>query len=203
MDAVSAREGTPVEPQGRPQAAGRGHGSRAQRFDGGAGAVARAPHPADRDAVPAGVRRGYGLQRLLGDVAAAGQRLRRQLPGQVRDLRRDRARVDARAGARRRRESAQHHGAAAGPVVRAGACGAHPARGRQHQRRTPLDRTECLPVRAVRADEARARAVRGDAAGEAPAPGSRSARAGASRCCWSSARRACWSSPSPISAPRW
>ena len=46
--------------------------------------VARAPHPADRDAVPAGVRRGDGLQRLLGHDAAAGRRLRQQRADQVR-----------------------------------------------------------------------------------------------------------------------
>ena len=53
------------------------------------------------DAVPAGVRRGDGLQRLLGDQPAAGPGQRQRLPREVPRLRNDRLGADARAGARR------------------------------------------------------------------------------------------------------
>ena len=63
-------------------------------------------------------------------------------------------------------------------LVRARARGAHPARRRERQRRAPLDRPGLVPVPALGADEARARAVRRHAAGQAPAARARPARAG-------------------------
>ncbi len=62
--------------------------------------------------------------------AAAGRRLRQHVPDQVHHLRRDRARGDADPRARRRRESPQHHRAAAVRLARARAGGAHPPRRR-------------------------------------------------------------------------
>src|SRR5439155_22314059 len=53
-------------------------------------AVAGAAHAADRDALPAGLRRGHGVQRLLGQHAASGARERQRLPGALSALRLDR-----------------------------------------------------------------------------------------------------------------
>ena len=76
--------------------------------------AAGAAHLDHRDAVPAGVRRGDGLQRLLGDFAVEERRHGQRLPDQVPRLRHDRSRADARARARRRRESTSADGPAAG-----------------------------------------------------------------------------------------
>ena len=112
--------------------------------------------------------------------------------------------ADARARARRGRASAQHHGAAAGRLVRAGARRAHPARRGQRQRRPPLDRAGRAAVRALRAAEARARAVRRHAAGHAARSACTTCASWPSRCCVVvGGAPACWSSPSPTSAPRW
>ena len=144
-----------------------------------AGEHAGAAHAADGDDVPAGVRGGDGLQRLLGQHAAARRRLRLLLPAQVPGVRGSGARADARAGARRGGQSAHHHGAPAGGLVRARGRRPHPPRGRQRQRRPALDRPRPAAVPALRAAEDRARAVLGDAAGQAARLRTRPARAGA------------------------
>ena len=82
----------------RRQAACQGSG---RTCSGARPAIARAAHPADGDAVPAGLRGGHGLQRLLGDLAAAGTGQRQRLPREVRHIWGDRPRRHAPAGARR------------------------------------------------------------------------------------------------------
>src|SRR3954451_18705112 len=58
---------------------------------GPTGPSARVQPPADGDALPAGVRGGHGLQRVVGAYAAAGAGRRHRVPRAVRRLRRGRA----------------------------------------------------------------------------------------------------------------
>ncbi len=199
MDAISRSTARP--PRGRPRPTN-GHSRAHAGQDEGEATLAGASHPDHRHHVPAGVRRGDGLQRDLRDRAAAGQGDGQRVSDQVRALRRGRADRDARAGARRDRQSAELRGAAAGRVVRARARRARPSCGSVDQRRAPLDRPGPAAVSALGAAQARARAVRRDAAGQAPQARARSARAGATAAGGRGRSVLCWSPPSPISAPR-
>ena len=122
------------------------------------------------------------------------------LPDQVRRLRRRRAGRDARARARRGRESARASPRRCCRLVRARARGARAARRRERQRRPALDRPGPAAVPALRADEARARAV----LARRCSPGARGActtcASCSTRCSSSWARPACSSSPSRTSA---
>ena len=147
-------------------------------------ALDRASHPAHRDAVPARLRRGDGLQRLLGDRAAAGPGQRQLLSDQVRDLRRDRPRRHAlcspATGSRKRRASSRRcwrsRSRSCSPCTSPTSASPSTARGAGSAR--------AAAVPALGAAEARARAVRRDAA-RAPSP----ARARPARALPAAARR--------------
>ena len=166
------------------------------------GQAGRIQHPLHRDAVPARGRRGHGLQRLVGAHAARGPGRRDGVPRQVPRLRRGRARRPAAARARRPGAAAAPHAGAAGALVPHAHRGQDPGRRRRGQRRAALARRRPAAVPAVRAHEARARALRGRAAGDDALAAAAASGASAARCCSSRAPRSCSSPPSRTSAPR-
>ena len=131
-------------------------------------AAARAPDPDDRDAVPARVRCGDGLQRVIADRGADRRRERDRPVPALPDLRRGGPRGDACARAPRggvAQQTAGEHDAAR--IVRAARARDAPGlrRAGPWSPAVVLCRTD--PVPAVGGDEAGARLVRGAVPGRA------------------------------------